>query len=126
MVNEGVNGNDPVWLFSYGTLRDPEVQLATFGRHFHGRPDQLAGYRVVMIRIDDEEFVATSGASMHRTLRFTGNEPDVVDGMALALTPEELQQADGYEPAGYDRVSVVLVSGAVAWVYLNRQSESSD
>jgi hypothetical protein len=28
-------------LFSYGTLRDPAVQRATFGRELSGRDDQI-------------------------------------------------------------------------------------
>lgn len=124
MTDVQTDKNKPAWLFSYGTLRVAQVQLDTFGRHFHGKPDQLTGYRVVMIHIDDEEFVAASGASMHRTLCFTGNEADVVDGVALELTHAELEQADSYEPAGYHRISVVLASGTTAWVYLSRRSES--
>ena len=48
-------------LFSYGTLRKEEVQLATFGRKLDGIPDSLIGYRLTMIRIQNEHFVESSG-----------------------------------------------------------------
>ena len=48
-------------LFSYGTLQQPEVQLATFGRLLDSRPDQLPGYCLAMLAIDDAQVVATSG-----------------------------------------------------------------
>jgi hypothetical protein len=31
-------------LFSYGTLRQPEVQRTTFGRELEGRPDAIVGF----------------------------------------------------------------------------------
>ncbi|RZJ42033.1 MAG: gamma-glutamylcyclotransferase, partial [Brevundimonas sp.] len=33
-----------VGLFSYGTLQDPNVQQANFGRLLEGSPDRLPGY----------------------------------------------------------------------------------
>jgi hypothetical protein len=60
-------------LFSYGTLRDPAVQRANFGRELVGREDRLPRYEV-----DD-----------------------------------------------YRRVSVVLASGAAAWVYVSVASAVS-
>jgi hypothetical protein len=108
-------------LFSYGTLQTEAVQLATFYRRLEGKPDTLAGYRLIMIRIEDEDFVIKSGAADHRNLQFTGNASDYVEGMAFSVTMKELEQADAYEPDGYERVSVKLKSGLDAWVYLNRQ-----
>ena len=40
-------------LFTYGTLQLEEVQLETFGRRLEGRPDDLIGYRLVKITIED-------------------------------------------------------------------------
>ena len=37
-----------VWLFSYGTLQQDEVQLATFGRLLEGRKDALPGYATTL------------------------------------------------------------------------------
>jgi len=111
-------------LFSYGTLQTESVQLSTFGRRLEGNPDALIGYRLRMIQILDQEFVATSGAEYHRTLEFTGNAADVVEGTVFSVTEEELKQADAYEPDGYERVRANLRSGTVAWVYLNRTPTS--
>jgi len=106
-------------LFTYGTLQLQEVQLATFGRKLEGRRDALVGYRLVRIKIRDDHFVAKSGTADHRNLQFTGNESDLVPGVVFAVTIEELEQSDAYEPEGYERVRVQLASGAAAWVYLN-------
>jgi hypothetical protein len=67
------------YLFSYGTLQTESVQLATFGRKLNGVPDALAGYRLNMIQIDDQNFVTTSGADYHRNLEFTGAPSDRVE-----------------------------------------------
>lgn len=107
-------------LFTYGTLQLEEVQLATFGRRLEGRRDELTGYRLVMIKIEDDDFVAKSGAADHRNLQFTGDDSDLVEGMVFAVTTKELEQADTYEPEGYARVQVQCRSGLSAWVYLSR------
>lgn len=105
-------------LFSYGTLQTESVQLSTFARKLDGHPDALVGYRLRMIQITDQEFVATSGAEYHRNLEFTGSASDVVEGTTLSVTEQELKQADAYEPDGYERRRVKLRSGAEAWAYL--------
>src|SRR5215212_12141453 len=107
-------------LFSYGTLQTESVQLSTFGRTLDGGPDSLVGYRLRMIQIEDREFVATSGAEYHRNLESTGSTSDVVEGTVFSVTQQELEQADAYEPAGYERVRVKLRSGTDAWVYVNQ------
>lgn len=107
-------------LFSYGTLQQEHVQLKTFGRRLEGEPDALAGYKLVVITITDEAFVAKSGTAEHRSLQFTGNSADVVEGTALKLTKHELEQADEYEPEGYERVKAQLRSGGSAWVFIHR------
>jgi len=106
-------------LFSYGTLQTESVQFSTFGRRLDGNPDALSGYRLQMIQIMDQKFVATSGAEFHRTLEFTGSPSDIVEGSLFSVTEQELKQADAYEPDGYERVRVNLRSGAEAWVYLS-------
>jgi hypothetical protein len=107
-------------LFSYGTLQLEEVQLETFGRKLDGQPDALLGYRVAMITITDEDFVAKSGTANHRNLRFTGNSSDVLEGMVFKVTTSELEQADAYEPEGYERVQVELRSGTNAWAFVGK------
>ena len=106
-------------LFSYGTLQTEDVQRATFGRKLDGEADALPGYSLSMILIDDQNFVASSGAAHHRNVRFTGVPSDLVHGTVFTVTRKELEQADAYEPFDYKRVRVQLRSGLSAWVYLN-------
>ena len=54
-----------VWLFSYGTLQQEDVQLATFGRRLEGRVDALPGYATSLLEIRDAEVVKTSGKTHH-------------------------------------------------------------
>ena len=107
-------------IFSYGTLQLAEVQLETFGRKLEGKTDALPGHKLVMITITDEEFVIKSGTANHRNLQFTGNSADVVEGMVFKVTNNELEQADSYEPEGYERVKVHLRSGGNAWVFVHK------
>jgi len=108
-------------LFTYGTLQQEEVQLGTFGRKLEGSPDALPGYRLVMIRIEDQDFVIKSGTANHRNIQFTGSASDFVEGIVFRVTKKELEQSDAYEPVGYGRVLVQLKSGLKAWVYLNNR-----
>ena len=105
-------------LFAYGTLQTESVQISTFHRTLDGTEDALVGYRLKLIRIDDEDFVATSGTADHRNLEFTGNPSNFVAGTVFKVTHSELEQSDAYEPDGYKRVLVQLRSGLKAWVYL--------
>lgn len=109
------------YLFTYGTLQLEEVQLSTFGRKLEGKSDALVGYRLVMIKILDQDFVAKSGTADHRNLQFTGNASDLVEGIVFEVTMEELEHSDAYEPEGYERVKVELKSGATVWMYLDKR-----
>src|SRR5687767_2673765 len=109
-------------LFAYGTLRLADVQLATFGRRLEGEVDALPRYRLATITIADEEFVTKSGTAEHKNLQFTGDPSDQVEGMVFKVTTKELEQADAYEPAGYERVRVRVKSGNSAWIYLAKSS----
>ena len=111
--------SDMEYLFTYGTLQLEDVQLTTFGRKLEGRPDALVGYRLVMIKIQDKDFVAKSGTADHRNLQFNGNASDIVEGIVFAITMDELRQSDAYEPEGYERVQVQCRSGLTAWIYLS-------
>lgn len=106
-------------LFTYGTLQLEEVQLSTFGRKLEGKPDALVGYRLMMIKIHDEDFVAKSGTADHRNLQFTGDASDLVEGIVFAVTMDELEHSDAYEPEGYERVLVRCRSGLSAWIYVS-------
>jgi hypothetical protein len=105
-------------LFTYGMLQKEDVQLATFGRTWEGKRDTLAEYRLRTIVIEDPDFVATSGTANHRSVQFTGMPSDSVEGTVFKVTPKELEQADAYEPEGYERVLVQLRSGTSAWLYI--------
>jgi len=113
-------------LFAYGTLQTELVQLSTFGRKLDGTADALIGYRLKMIRIEDEEFVAASGTADHRNLEFTGDPADAVKGTVFKVTQSELEHSDAYEPGGYKRVLVQLRSGVKAWVYLHQVPSTAD
>ena len=113
---------DTELLFAYGTLQTETVQVSLFGRRLDGRADALVGYRLRMVRIEDQEFVNTSGTANHRNLEFTGDPDDFVEGTVFTITQSELEQADAYEPDGYNRVLVQLRSGVNAWVYLQQTS----
>jgi Gamma-glutamyl cyclotransferase, AIG2-like len=107
-------------LFSYGTLRDPAVQRANFGRLLDGREDRLPGYEIGMLEITDPTVLAISGQQHHPVLRPTGNAADLVAGMVFEITEPKLTMADGYEVDDYQRVLVRLASGADAWAYVGR------
>src|SRR4051812_6581400 len=107
----------PVLLFAYGTLRQREVQIASFGRELVGRPDRLPGYEVTTLRIDDASVVALSGSAEHPIVRATDDPSDEVDGIVFELTEEELAAADRYEVDHYVRSLERLASGDYAWVY---------
>jgi gamma-glutamylcyclotransferase (GGCT)/AIG2-like uncharacterized protein YtfP len=106
-----------VGLFSYGTLRQREVQLATYGRELEGTPDTLAGYRLASLIISDPDVVTLSGKPVHTIARATGNPADRITGMLFELSDAELEASDAYEVDAYRRVAVTLESGRDAWVY---------
>ena len=108
-------------LFSYGTLRDPAVQRANFGRELAGRDDRILGFRLELIEITDPGVVALSGLTHHPILIASGDPADTVDGTVLELTEDELLLADGYEVDDYRRVEAALASGETAWVYVGAQ-----
>jgi gamma-glutamylcyclotransferase (GGCT)/AIG2-like uncharacterized protein YtfP len=90
-------------LFSYGTLRDPAVQIATFGREMAGRKDRVLGFRVGVVQITDPHVVE-----------------DSVEGLALEVGEADLARADEYEAAHYHRIEAPLASGDHAWVYVGK------
>ena len=107
-------------LFSYGTLQDERVQLATFGRRLEGRPDALVGFETSQVRIDDPVEVAHTGLTHYQNAVPTNRAGATVSGAAFEVTDAELAAADDYErPAAYVRIAVVLASGTSAWVYVH-------
>lgn len=107
----------PHRVFSYGTLRQSNVQLAIYGRDVPTVPDALPGFRLEWLTITDPDVIAASGSDRHPIL-VRGDETDSVDGAYLELTDDELAATDRYEVDDYVRSSVVLASGARAWAYL--------
>lgn len=104
-------------LFSYGTLQQETVQMATFGRQLQGEPDELVAFEQALLKIEDAEFVATSGKAYHAIVKFNGRDTSRVSGTVFEVSGSELAKADQYEPAGYKRVTAKLASGKQAWVY---------
>jgi len=107
-----------VRLFSYGTLQQPEVQLANYGRRLDGEPDALIGYRLVPLEIDDPDVVRISGKAVHTIACASGNPNDRIPGVAYLLTEAELEATDAYETDAYSRTEVKLASGRTALVYV--------
>lgn len=106
-------------LFSYGTLRLPQVQLARFGREFVGRPDALLGFRLETVTITDASVVSDSGSDQHPVAVRSDDRDDAIEGMVFVLTAEDLAAADAYEVDDYRRVEADLRSGTKAWVYVD-------
>ena len=105
-------------LFSYGTLQQEKVQLATFGRRLEGQRDELPRYELSSVKIEDPAVVATLGMTHHANVTFTGNQESRISGMAFEITDAELAMVDAYEaPFAYERVAVLLASGRSVWVY---------
>ena len=105
-------------LFSYGTLRQPEVQRATFGREIDGTPDAIVGYDLDYVTITDPRVIAASGSDRHPILKPTDRADAAVEGMVFAISEADLAAADEYEVDDYRRITVPLRSGGEAWVYV--------
>ena len=105
-------------LFSYGTLRQVEVQRANYGRLLEGEPDVLAGYCLALVDIADRDVVRISGKAVHTIALASGVPGDRIEGVVFMLTEAELTATDAYETSAYARVKVTLESGRSAWVYV--------
>ncbi|MGQ0641595.1 MAG: GNAT family N-acetyltransferase [Gemmatimonadaceae bacterium] len=53
------------------------------------------------MKIEDPEFVATSGREYHAIVKFNGRKDSRVNGTVFEVSESELAQSDAYEPAGY-------------------------
>ena len=107
-------------LFSYGTLRQRDVQLTTFGRELDGRDDAIVGYELDHVTITDPHVIATSGSDRHPILRPTDRSGAQIEGTVFEIGAADLSAADEYEVDDYRRVLVPLRSGGQAWVYVFR------
>ncbi len=109
-------------IFSYGTLQQDDVQLATFGRLLHGQRDELLGCEPSRVRIEDPQIVA-SGRTHHANVAFNGRDDSRVSGMVFEITDAELAAADRHEElAAYNRIAATLASGKQTWVYVDARS----
>jgi gamma-glutamylcyclotransferase (GGCT)/AIG2-like uncharacterized protein YtfP len=108
-------------LFSYGTLQQDEVQIATFGRLLSGEKDNLLSYRLTEVQILDPDVVKKSGKTHHPIVIYTGETTHLVEGIVFEISEKELEQADAYEVSDYQRVTGQLSSGKTAWVYVDRR-----
>jgi hypothetical protein len=113
-------------LFSYGTLRQDNVQMATFGRRLEGRPDRLAGFALAPMRITDAAAIAASGADVHTIARPDERAAEPIDGIVFRVTAAELAAADRYEAGPIRRIRVRLVSGAEAFVYVSAEEATPE
>ncbi len=112
-------------LFSYGTLRQEDVQLSTFGRLLEGNLDHLVGFEQAMVLIEDPQVIATSGKTHHPIVKFSGKPEDRVGGTVFEVSADELERADRYEVDAYRRVAATLSSGKQAWVYVDARFSSA-
>ena len=76
-------------LFSYGTLQQDDVQLATFGRRLTGERDELARFEPSSVPIEDPHLAATSGRTHNVNVKFNGNEDSRVPGTVFEITEGE-------------------------------------
>ncbi|MET8830435.1 pyridoxal 5'-phosphate synthase [Streptomyces sp. NPDC004610] len=113
-------GESPQYLFSYGTLQLPQVQLSQFGRLLEGRPDRLPGHRTTSILITDPAVIEASGTDRHPLVVASADPADGVEGQVFTVGAADLALADSYEVDDYARALVTLDSGVRAWVYLER------
>jgi len=112
--------NKMEYLFSYGTLRQQNVQLKNFGRLLDGAEDTLKKFILKDIEITDKVVLEVSDKKFHPILSYTGNEKDKVMGTVFKITSDELLKADEYEVDDYKRVEVTLESGMKSWAYVEK------
>ncbi|HTA66327.1 MAG TPA: gamma-glutamylcyclotransferase family protein [Xanthomonadaceae bacterium] len=113
-------------LFSYGTLQLESVQLGAFGRLLEGSRDELPGYELSMLEIEDANVVATSGRTHHPIAMRGDDAASSVVGTVFEITDDELASADRYEVPQYRRVSVELASGRKAWTYVDARADDAN
>jgi gamma-glutamylcyclotransferase (GGCT)/AIG2-like uncharacterized protein YtfP len=105
-------------LFSYGTLQKDKVQLELFGRLVNGTMDALRGYKLSTIEIKDESVLSKSEQQYHLIAIPSSDKNDIIEGIVLEISEEELHIADNYETDDYKRVKVQLESGKASWIYI--------
>ena len=100
-------------LFSYGTLQSKEIQMQVFNKLLSGIEDQLAGYKLKDLQIE-EEF----GMEDYFVAMPSENPSDAIHGIAFTVSSEDLIKADQFESNAYKRIHITLQSGTKAWIYI--------
>jgi gamma-glutamylcyclotransferase (GGCT)/AIG2-like uncharacterized protein YtfP len=105
-------------LFSYGTLQSKEVQQELFGRSPEAHADCLAGYKKESIKIKLDSNSNSRSVEEHVAIIYSGNDLDIIEGLVLSVSLNELEITDEYETNDYKRIQVTLQSGKASWVYV--------
>ncbi|MEO8237219.1 MAG: gamma-glutamylcyclotransferase family protein [Flavobacterium sp.] len=100
-------------IFSYGTLQSKEIQMQVFNKVLTGVPDQLPGYKLKDLQIE-EEF----GMEDYFVAMPSENPSDEINGIVFTISGEDLDKADQFESNAYKRIQITLKSGIIAWVYI--------
>lgn len=100
-------------LFSYGTLQSKEIQMQVFNKILTGTPDQLTGYKLKDLKIE-EEF----GMTDYFVAMPSENMSDFIKGIVYTISTKDLAKADLFESNAYKRVQIKLKSGVIAWIYI--------
>ncbi|MCP2027734.1 gamma-glutamylcyclotransferase (GGCT)/AIG2-like uncharacterized protein YtfP [Flavobacterium sp. HSC-32F16] len=100
-------------LFSYGTLRSKQIQMQVFNKVLTGTADQLLGYKLKSLQIE-EEF----GMADYVVAVASENPSEIIHGVVFNVSNADLAKVDLFESNAYKRVQVTLKSGITAWVYM--------
>jgi gamma-glutamylcyclotransferase (GGCT)/AIG2-like uncharacterized protein YtfP len=98
-------------VFSYGSLQQDQVQLATFGVLLPGVAAEIVGFELAHLHREGKRL-----ANVVRS-RIPENR---VRGTVFEFTAAQLAVADAYERTdNYVRIEVSLAAGGEAWVYVD-------
>ncbi|MBE8726934.1 gamma-glutamylcyclotransferase family protein [Flavobacterium hungaricum] len=100
-------------LFSYGTLQSKEIQMQVFNKLLTGKNDQLLGYKLKDLQIEEEFGMADYFVAIP-----SENHEDFIKGKVFELTSFDLAKADQFESNAYKRIQIKLKSGIIAWIYI--------
>lgn len=98
-----------IYLFSYGTLQDKDIQEQLFHRPLIGKPDLLLGFELSHKKAYGQ-YPVISKADVSSS----------ISGIRYEISLEELHQVDAYEGEEYVRILTKLQSGKEAWVYVEK------
>ena len=93
-----------IHLFSYGTLQQDGVQMASFGRLLKGAADALPGWKREMVEITDPDVLAKRGRAFIPSW-FPEPSPMKWRAWCSKSRAAELASADRYEVADYKRIA---------------------